>query len=197
MKVILCDLGGVLVNVDFSLAIERLSSESGLDKRELKDRIFSSGIKEKHDLGLMSSFNFYKQIITNEEISFSYFQIIWNTILTENREAVHYLSSYVKSCRLYIASNTDPIHYAFLYNNYPWVSMFVGFGLSFRLKRAKPSLEFYSKLFREFGINYQDALFIDDSNDNVEAAHRLGIKSHLFIDLMNLKQFMKNEIRIP
>ncbi len=196
MKAILCDLGGVLLTVNFGLALERLSKEAGLSKQELEARIFSSGIKEKFDLGLISSLDFYKQIITREEISFSYFQSIWSEIFTENQELINYLSLYTKSCRLYIASNTDPLHYAFLSNNYPWFSLFNGFGLSFRLKIAKPSPEFYSKLCREFGINYQDALFIDDLKDNVEAAEGLGIKSYLFTDLAGLKLFMENEIRI-
>jgi len=194
MKAILCDLGGVLLYVNFNLAMERLSNESGLSKRELKIRIFSSGIKEKHDLGFISSFDFYKHIITREEISFLYFQSIWSEIFIENRELINYLSFYTKSCRLYIASNTDPLHYAFCSHNYSWFSMFTGFGLSFRLKRAKPSPEFHSKLCQEFGINYQDALFIDDLKDNVEAAEELGIKSHLFTDLAGLKLFMENEI---
>ena len=194
MKAILCDLGGVLLAVNFGLAMGRLSNESGLSKQELETRIFSSGIKGKHDLGLISSLDFYKQIITREEISFSYFQSIWSEIFTENQELINYLSLFTKSCRLYIASNTDPLHYAFLSHNYPWFSMFNGFGLSFRLKIAKPSPEFYSKLCPEFGINYQDALFIDDLKDNVEAAEGLGIKSHLFTDLAGLKLFMENEI---
>jgi len=197
MKAILCDLGGVLLTVNFALAMERLSNESGLSKQELETRIFSSGVKGKHDLGLINSLDFYKQIITREEISFSYFQSIWSEIFTENQELINYLSLYTKSCRLYIASNTDPLHYAFFSHNYPWFSMFNGFGLSFRLKIAKPSPEFYSKLCREFGIIYQDALFIDDLKDNVEAAEELGIKSHLFNELAGLKLFMKNEIRIP
>ena len=194
MNVILCDLGGVLLHVNFNLAMERLSNESGLSKQELNARIFSSGIKEKHDLGLVSSLDFYKHIITREEISFSSFQSIWSEIFTENRELIHYLSFYTKSCRLYIASNTDPLHYAFFCRNYPWVSLFTGFGLSFRLKSTKPSSEFYCKLCREFGINYQNALFIDDLQDNVRAAQGLGIKSHLFTDVAGLKLFMENEI---
>lgn len=196
MKAILCDLGGVLLTVNFGLAMERLRNESGLSKQELETRIFSSGIKEKFDLGLISSLDFYKQIITREEISFSYFQSIWSEIFTENQELINYLSLYTKSCRLYIASNTDPLHYAFLSNNYPWFSLFNGFGLSFRLNIAKPSPEFYIKLCREFVINYHDVLFIDDLKDNVEAAEELGIKSHLFIDLAGLKLFVENEIRI-
>ena len=194
MKAILCDLGGVLLTVNFGLAMERLSNESGLSKQELETRIFSSGIKEKHDLGLISSLDFYKQIITREEISFLYFQSIWSEIFTENQELINYLSLYTKFCRLYTASNTDPLHYAFFSHNYQWFSLFNGFGLSFRLKRAKPSPKFYSKLCRKFGINYQDALFIDDLKDNIDAAEGLGIKSYLFTDLAGLKLFMENEI---
>ncbi len=107
---------------------------------------------------------------------------------------IDYICSCAKSCRLYIASNTDPIHYNYFLRKYSWFSIFDGFGLSFKLKSIKPSPEFYVKLCQEFDISYKDALFVDDVSENVDAALLLGIKSHLFTDVANFKQFVGNEI---
>jgi putative hydrolase of the HAD superfamily len=192
MKSLLCDIGGVLLKVDFSVALKALSRASGIGEEEIKRRIFLSGIKDKHDLGLITPLDFYRQVITNEEIPFSVFKTMWNGIFRENREVVEYVQTLAADYRLFIASNTDPIHYDCFISQYPWFSMFQGMGLSFRLKSMKPSPEFYLKLCREFGIDFRDALFVDDLRENVEAANRLGIRSHLFSGLDGFKRFLED-----
>jgi len=190
MKAVLFDLGGVLIKVHFDLAMERLRSESGFSRQELENRIFSSGLKEQHDRGLLSSYEFYERIIPKEKISFSLFQAIWSEIFIEDREMIDYLTSLAGSYPLYLASNTDPIHYHFFCKNYAWFSLFRGFGLSFRLRELKPSPGFYRKICREFNLDFKKALFVDDTPENVEAAHHVGLRSHLFTGLAGFQQFL-------
>lgn len=192
---ILCDIGGVLLNVDFSRSISKLSHMSAISEQVLRERIFHSGFKEKHDLGEISSFEFYKKILPEGSISYPHFKVVWSDIFTENKEVINYVMSLSKHFYIYIASNTDPIHYEFIHKNYPWLSMFDGFGLSFNLKAAKPSSGFFFKLCKEFCISYTDMIFIDDLNENVEAANHLGIASHVFLELKALKWFVKNEMQ--
>ncbi|MEN8262473.1 MAG: HAD family phosphatase [Nitrospirota bacterium] len=190
MKSILCDIGGVLLRVDFDRAFERLERESGISEEELRERIFSADIKDKHDLGDISSLEFYRHIIQGNEIPFEQFQEIWADIFTENSDMVEYIRLCAGSYRLYIASNTDAVHYEYFNNKYQWFSYFDGFGLSFRLNRLKPSPEFYIKLCREFEIDFKDAVFVDDLSENVDAARKLGIKAHLFVDAAGFKRFL-------
>jgi FMN phosphatase YigB (HAD superfamily) len=152
MKSILCDIGGVMLKVNFDVAFDRLNQEAGLTRQEVTDRIFTSGLKDQHDSGIIDSYRFYKRIINDDKISFERFQVIWGEIFTENREMVDYIRSCSRYCRLFIASNTDPVHFDFFVKKYPWFSMFEGYGLSFRLKSMKPSPEFFHKICQEFGI---------------------------------------------
>jgi len=193
MKTILCDIGGVLLNVDFTAAISRLSSKTGLAGQELTDRIFLSGLKEKHDIGLISSQEFYRQIVPEKLLPFEQFRSIWADIFTEKREMVNFMKECSGKYRLYIASNTDPIHFDFFNEKYSWFSLFDGYGLSFRLKTLKPLPEFHVKLCREFGIAYNDALFVDDLKENIDAANGLGIKSHLYTGFAGFKEFVESE----
>lgn len=192
MKSLLCDIGGVLLKVDFSVAMKAICSASGLDEEAIRKRIFLSGIKDEHDSGLIGPYDFYKRIMTKEEVPFSVFTTIWNGIFRENREMVDYIKTLAGNYRLFIASNTDPIHYDCFTSQYQWFSLFEGLGLSFRLKSMKPSPEFYLKLCREFGIDTRDALFVDDLSENVDAADRLGIRSHLFTDVAGFRKFLED-----
>jgi FMN phosphatase YigB (HAD superfamily) len=192
MKSLLCDIGGVLLKVDFSVAMKALGHASGLGEEEIKNRVFLSGIKDKHDSGLISPRDFYKSVMTDEEVPFPVFRTIWNEIFREDRGVVEYVKTLAGNYRLFIASNTDPIHYDCFISRYLWFSLFEGLGLSFRLKSMKPSPEFYLKLCREFGIDTGDALFVDDLKENVDAANSLGIRSHLFAGLDDFKKFMED-----
>ncbi len=192
MRTILCDIGGVLLHVDFDRAFERLEKESGISEQELRERVFSADIKDRHDMGAISSSEFYRHIIPGNEISFERFQEIWADIFTENSDMVECIRSCAGSYRLYIASNTDAVHYEYFYNKYPWFSVFDGIGLSFRLNSLKPLPEFYSKLFREFDIDFRDAVFVDDLSENVDAAKKMGIKAHLFVDTDGFRRFLND-----
>ena len=193
MKTILCDIGGVLLNVHFNRALERLSNATGLDEENLMDRIFSSGMKDEHDLGLIGPNDFYARIILDKKISFEQFKLIWADIFSENTELVEYIRSCAWKHRLIIASNTDPIHFNFFNEKYSWFSLFDGYGLSFKLNVLKPSPDFHINLCREFGIDYKDAFFVDDLPENIDAANRLGIKSHLFDGVEGFKCFVEGE----
>jgi putative hydrolase of the HAD superfamily len=197
MKTILCDIGGVLLDVDFDRALDRLSRKTGVSGQELRDMIFLSDFKEKHDLGTISSDEFYGQVMPGKDVSFAEFREIWSEIFTENREMVDFILSCADSYRLYIASNTDAVHFDYFYNKYPWFSVFRGFGLSFRLNRLKPSPEFYVKLCHEFNIDYRDAIFVDDLSENVDAANQLGIKSHLFVNAAGFQRFLQECTALP
>lgn len=173
-KIILSDIGGVLLKVNFEIALKRLGEELILSKDQLEDKIFSSELKEKHDLGLIDSQEFYRKIVLGEKIPYAFFQLIWSEIFTENSKIIQYVASCRKKFDLYISSNTDPLHFSYFCKNYKWISIFQGFGLSFQLHATKPSAAFYENLCRQFNINYQEALFIDDLPANVEACRGSG-----------------------
>ncbi len=193
MKTILCDIGGVLLNVHFERAIDKLSIIIGTSEDDLMDRIFFSGVKDSHDRGLIGSEDFYGKIILKNEMSFGEFSKAWADIFSENREMVEFIKSCSGNYRLLIASNTDPIHFAFFNEMYPWFSLFNGYGLSYKLNTLKPSPDFHINLCREFGVDYEDAVFVDDLPENIDAASSLGIKSHLFTGVEGFKEFVESE----
>ena len=93
MKTILCDIGGVLLNVDFQKSMNRVCRKTGLSPEEINARIFSSGAKDDHDSGRLAPYDFYRQVFPDEDIPFEYFREVWSDIFTENREMIDFLRS--------------------------------------------------------------------------------------------------------
>lgn len=54
--------------------------------------------------------------------------------------------------------------------------------VSFMAGKTKPDPEMYSMFLREYGLSAQECVFVDDSEENVEAAKKLGFAGIVFQD---------------
>ena len=91
--------------------------------------------------------------------------------------------------RVVCGTNTIDSHYQnhlergdYLFFDQTYASNFMGV--------SKPSEEFWKIILVSEGVNPEDAVFIDDRKENVEAAAKLGIKSHLFESAEKLAEFL-------
>jgi len=83
----------------------------------------------------------------------------------------------------------DLFHIALV--RYDFLHWFDGRVVSGEEKTRKPFHEFYQRLLDRYNVTPQQALFIDDSLRNVNAARELGINSIHFHSPMQLKDELK------
>ncbi|MFJ8015732.1 HAD family hydrolase [Streptomyces sp. NPDC096339] len=72
----------------------------------------------------------------------------------------------------------------------PWLERFAVRGLSCRIGAAKPEPAAYQWCVRALGLPPGEVLFVDDRNDNVEAARELGLQGHLFTSPEELRDVL-------
>jgi len=96
--------------------------------------------------------------------------------------------------RLFVLSNMHSATIAYLEEKHDFWDMFDGIVVSCRIRKVKPELEIYEHLLREYQLEATDTVFIDDLNENLEAASVAGIQTIRFVspsqcrqDLMDLK----------
>ncbi len=63
--------------------------------------------------------------------------------------------------------------------------------LSEEIKTSKPKKEAYEKVLSNLRVSPEEAVFIDDSLENVRGAEKLGIKSILYEDVNKLKESLR------
>lgn len=183
-KVILFDLGGVIVNVDITQAITTLAQKLNKNKKEIELALFSNGLKERFDTGAITPsqfFSIFKSKIKVGDIKFEEFVSIYSSIFTLKEDNANLIKKLASTYPLYILSNTDPLHWEYISKTFrEIISLFKGYHLSFLIGHRKPS-ETYFRLFLE---NYhycpQDCIFIDDSPENIEVASKLNFNTILF-----------------
>jgi FMN phosphatase YigB (HAD superfamily) len=177
---LLIDLGGVLLDVDFERALAALARDLGVARQTLIERIFTSGLKDAHDSGAITSRDFYHAVIPDGRLGFAPFSTDWSDIFVEKHDVIALLLDLGGSCERVVASNTDPLHVAWFRRHYPWFGRFAPLGLSFELRAVKPSADFFSRLLGRVARPASQVIFIDDRAENVAAASRAGISAHRF-----------------
>jgi HAD superfamily hydrolase (TIGR01509 family) len=108
--------------------------------------------------------------------TFEQFCDTWNLVL--DPEPIHgkeLFERLAKNYRLGLLSNTDPIHVAYLESHYDFFSFFTARVYSCAVGASKPNPIIYREALRACRARAQEAVYVDDIEDNVKAAEQLGM----------------------
>lgn len=203
---ILFDLGGVLLHIDFQRTFEafgELIPKDLYDKTPAMRRhhkpvyyihsVFDS-FEAKKSLQLFevggipeAEFRSRLQEIAGIKVSDEQFDAAWNALLLDYPEdRIRMVQSLSKDFRVFLLSNTNSIHCRY-YNQ----MLKVDHGIeslghlmehayySFEMGLRKPDPLIYFKVMKQSNLKPEETLFLDDCEENLEAAKRLGIKTEL------------------
>ncbi|MBA3705571.1 MAG: HAD family phosphatase [Bacteroidetes bacterium] len=187
-KNIIFDLGGVIINIDYSLVVKAFADLGILNFDELYSQAHQNNLFDNLEKGKISAAEFRKEIrrccnknLTDEQIDHA-----WNAILLDIPAArLKLLQQLKKTHRTFLLSNTNEIHMVaidkYLQQTYgvPDLSgYFEKKYLSYEVGMRKPDAEIFELVLAENNLNPSETLFIEDSIQHIEAAKRLGIQTH-------------------
>jgi glucose-1-phosphatase len=188
IKDLLFDLGNVLVRFDWDIALSRLAPSLSGDTATLlkRDKQAFRGLFHEPGAALESGkidFNEFHQIMSDRlatNIEKADFYRIWCDIFELDEDMASLGEELSKCYGTWLVSNTSEAHYQWIVNKFPRVLFYRDAALSFELRVMKPSEKFYSRLIEKFGIDPARTVFIDDIQENVEAAIRAGMTGIVF-----------------
>ncbi|MCR5474281.1 MAG: HAD family phosphatase [Lachnospiraceae bacterium] len=82
--------------------------------------------------------------------------------------------------KLYCITNFTPAGYEQCYDQISFTERFDGCVFSFREGIVKPDPEIYKTLLRRYGLKAEESVFIDDTEENVISAQKLGFIGIVF-----------------
>jgi putative hydrolase of the HAD superfamily len=186
ISVLLFDLGGVLIDIDFERALLRWSNQSHLPAAELRRRFAMDEVYQQHERGEISASDYFAHLRQTLELEASDTDIErgWNDIFVgEIATTISYVASVQTKLPCYLFSNTNPTHQAFWSNNFPTaIESFQRIFVSSELGLRKPDPEAFEAIAAETGFRLDETLFFDDSEENVIGARRTGMPSVLVRD---------------
>lgn len=187
-KNIIFDLGGVIINIDYTLAAKAFEKLGVENFDALYSQAHQSNLFDLFEKGKISAAEFRNEIRTrcNKNLSEQQIDTAWNAMLLDlPEERLKLLASLKKTHRLFLLSNTNEIHMAFI-NNYlqktygiPDLSgCFEKMYLSYEVGMRKPDAEIFEFVLSQNKLDPSQTLFIEDSIQHIETAKRLSIQTH-------------------
>jgi putative hydrolase of the HAD superfamily len=86
-----------------------------------------------------------------------------------------------------VLSNMGDAVHLHLVREFEWLQRFDVLVWSYLLRVAKPEAAIYLHTLHELGVKAEEALFLDDKQENIDAALALGMKAILFVDENQLR----------
>ena len=190
IKHILFDLGGVLLNIDYSIT-ERAFKDLGLTNfDEIYSQARQDGLFDDFEVGRISGDSFVsilRQKIV-PETSPAAIADAWNAMLLDfPEERIGLLKDLSSNYALSLLSNTNDIHYkAFVKlfeeaHKRSFDTLFSSTYYSHQIGMRKPDKDVFLHILNREGIQPEEMLFIDDSIQHVEGAKKLDINT-LFLE---------------
>lgn len=98
-----------------------------------------------------------------------------------------------KNFQIYVLSNTSSIFHILLDSVLSKVSSVLdGYVISCEVKMMKPQKEIYLSLVNKYQLDIKDCIFLDDLEENVEAARTLGIKAFQIKERKEISNILKD-----
>lgn len=199
INTIIFDFGGVVINIEM---IKTLEAFIRLGFKNNNNDFYTIPFVKEFEKGLISEVEFVDNIKNTLDNNTDEKRIIraWNELLIDiPSERIHLIAELRKKYRVVLLSNTNITHIKasneWLFNNSQYNGLdelFDKLYLSYEMKMSKPDDEIYLSLLKSENINPENALFIDDSVANINAAKALGINTYLHQCNTNIVEYFLN-----
>ncbi len=180
IKVILFDVGNVLLNFKPEEYYKVKFDEKTV--KEVQKVIFSGEEWNLFDQGLLDEGDLKKIFVERAPHLKHPICFIIDTIcdiLTPIEEMVNFALSCKKNYRISILSNMPKSTYHYIIEKYSFLSEFELPLYSYAYKLIKPDIAIYNLQLERLNIKADECLFIDDRQENIDAAQKAGMHAIL------------------
>jgi len=182
---IILDLGGVVLDIDYNLTLKAFE-KYGIKLNDHSTFTGSNELFNQFDCGLINTDTFRQEFNHKFGVTLgpAEFDNAWNALLLNwDTERLCLIEQLKKDYRVYLLSNTNVIHF----NHYNQLLVeetgkelkeyFHRAHLSFEMGIRKPQVEIFQRVLSENGLTPSETLFIDDTQEHINAAKGLGIQT--------------------
>ncbi|VTZ38258.1 hydrolase [Streptococcus pneumoniae] len=194
---IIFDLGNVLIEWNKEKILSKIC-KNDLEYNLFNKFVFQSNLWIDLDNGKISLEFLENQLI--DEMGHQYqdqiHELVWNwfnyvDLYDEVYELIKQLKK--KNFQIYVLSNTSSIFHILLDSVLSKVSSALdGYVISCEVKMMKPQKEIYLSLVNKYQLDIKDCIFLDDLEENVEAARTLGIKAFQIKERKEISNILKD-----
>ncbi len=183
-------MGNVILPFDISVFLKRIAKYSSLGKDEIMSiPVLHNGLIESFGKGRISPRKYYKGMkkIFMVDLKFKDFLDIYCDIFSLDSLVLETLAKLKGKHKLILLSNTDTLHFNYIKKRFPQIFLFDEYILSYKVGSVKPEEKIFRIALEKSEADPQNILFIDDTEENIRAAAKKGMKTIHFNSRTNLK----------
>ena len=183
-RVLLFDMGNVLVRFDSRIALAKLAPRTAYSPDQMIQLMKDWGAIWDYECGRLETQQFFTAICSHLnlcDLTLPEFMSIWSSIFFDDMLiSPDTLRSLRRQHRLMLLSNTNAMHFDFIRHKFPVVSEFDETLLSYQLGLMKPDPRIFAEAVARARCEPSEIFFIDDIEENVQAALSVGIPGTRF-----------------
>ncbi len=189
IKLIIFDFSNVCFSLEEPPFLQKFSQEHTLNYEEFETAYM--GLVKKAEVGEETGINMWKILLEKYHLSGNPQKIIQE--MMDAKEAYWDVLELakklrLKGCKTSFFTNYNEDYWKLIENRFD-LKLYFDFGIvSFQVKSRKPDAEGFNIILRHFNVKPQEAVFTDDSPNNLVEPRKLGI--HV-IQFKNLKQLIQ------
>jgi len=184
IKVIVFDLGNVLIPFDYNILIEAMNKiDDGLGNRFAKKYYDNYHVHREYEKWELSDTEFLKIMMewSENKISEENLKHIYSDLFVENKDTTPLLPILKENYKLVLLSNTNFIHQKYGWEKYDFLKHFDKLVLSHEVGAIKPEEKIYKAVEAFTNEPSECHFFIDDIAEYVEGAKKCGWEGVQFI----------------
>jgi glucose-1-phosphatase len=180
--VVVFDLGKVLVDFDYTIAVSRIARRSALSPTEVEQFFFHSPLLVDYESGRLTRQEFFEQArqATGFRGTMEEFGGYFADIFTEIPAMIElHAGLRQRGFKTFIFSNTNDLAVEHIRRNFPFFRNFDGYIYSYEVGAMKPESKIYEALEQLAGRQGGEIVYLDDRPENVAGGAARGWRAIL------------------
>lgn len=183
IRAVIFDFGNVIASFDYQGVLQRLSPFTRFSTAELEQQLRQSiPLFQRFETGSIPADTFYREFVELARLRIGKEALIkiFADIFSPISFTCDLLPRLKPRYRLGLLSNTNPWHFDRVIRHTAVFPLFDAVSLSFQVGAMKPDPRIYQDMLHKLDLPPAECVFIDDLQENVTAAHNLGLAAILY-----------------
>lgn len=199
IKAVIFDMGGVLLRTIDPVPRELMAQRFGTTRKELEQFVFLSPTSLRSEIGEISEIQHWQAVLKhfgqeNLDALSAYEEFFSGDAI--DKELLSYATSLKVDFQLGLLSNAWMHARQHINKNYTFMDIFDIAIFSAEIGLRKPDPRIFHLILDRLGVSANEAVFIDDFQENVESAINLGFAGIQFFDTNEVIEQLRTLLKI-
>ena len=184
IRAVFFDLGGVILRTEYQAPRQHLAEEFGMDYEDIEKLVFATPSAARATLGQITEEEHWRNVMKILKRSVAEYERIRDEFFAGDvidLKILSFLRSIKPQYKVGLISNAWSGLRAYIERE-KFADVFDHMTISAEVGAAKPSAKIYEIALEQLQVKANEAVFVDDVRENIEACERLGMKGIQFKD---------------